>query len=739
MNTSKVKDEETINFIYNSEFIEKHAKPNSALDLSDKNFFHPLLKEIDKNQLTYMEYAILKKIKKLGFIKSEGNKFIAKRNYGFPRLLCHIHDERLQILSRQNNPEHYLSTCNLPPPLCNYLHTLNNIQVSDVIDKEYNKIAAVKILGNYPDTHKPIVFGNNKNTLFAATKRAQKIAPVPDDNVVKDFIEHCKTLIDKDIGTHLDHFSYNYAQWYNHLPAKKQKLIKPMYEFFNKPSHLHNNGVSKKAYGMTYLDYDKLLDESYQAICKAELEERDGKPRMVCAIPQIYKYAMGPVTWKLEEICSKYLKGYCGSKNLSEMEDMINEYADRGFTKVVEGDGSAFDNTQDITLKELDRYLYSKVKDSIYHIPKNLFYKISQSYYKKMRVKVKNEKIPKELETFITYYVLGSVFSGDCDTTLCNTLRMAMYNRYVNDKFGLVYDRDYVVFSKGDDFSVLYKPYVSDEKIKEIYYTFFLPPSDGPDTVTDARQYGLGQILKFLTIGDLNTFKFCSLRSWYKDMHGHVYLTRDPAKLYYLSKYSIKYKTYNHLQRLQYNFDLMLSYLINYPNIDIFTSIAAAHAKKFLELYNTISDENYDFCPYRIMLYRPDGMNTNLTRNRIEDNNSLFDKYIVFFDQEKNEKFYKIDDNYWETIKRLTQVHNLNYHLSPMEVQYINEQINSEFDYQYILNDNDIRNIDEAKQLCQEVFTLKNKYYAKKESYNNKKNCKNNNKKKTKSKKKKAT
>lgn len=701
MNTSKVNNDETINFIYNSPFIEQHAKPNNALDFNDNNIykshiFHPLIKTINKNYLTPMEFRIIKKLTKLEGITETKTSF--KSQYGFPRLLMHIHDTQLHETSKANNYQHYLNVEVIPPPLQPYMHTINNVKVSDVKDKCYNKIAAVKILGNTTDDIKPIVFGNNKNTLFAATKRSIKMAPIPDKLVMQDFIQHSIELIEKDIGPYLDDFGYSYAQWYNHLPAKKQKLIDPIYEYYQQPD----------LFNTKYTNYEKqqILTEAYQAICKAELQEHDGKPRMVCSIPQKYKYAMGPITWKLEEICSKYLQGYCGNKNLSEMETMINQFKDQGFTKVVEGDGSAFDNTQDITLKEIDRYLYRRIAEKVYHLPKDEFLRISQSYYKKMQVKYKDHSL---LKTYITYYVLGTVFSGDCDTTLCNTIRMAMYNRYINDKLGLKYGVDYVVFSKGDDFSVLYKHYVSNDIIRSIYYTYFLP--NDKSILTDNRQFGLGQICKFIDIGGLDSFKFCSLRSWYKNLQGDIILTRDPAKLYYLSKYSIKYKKYNTRQRMQYHLDLMISYLINYPNIIIFKNMAAAHAKKFVELYNNYRQENKNNSIGNIKLSPTIWLSGSAcehdSRLHLVNNNALFDRYIEFYDTTENEKFYKIDDNYWDTIKRLTQVHALGFKLTKDEITYINEQINNEFDANYILQDNDIKQ-DEVDCLIQEVFTLKN-------------------------------
>jgi hypothetical protein len=228
------------------------------------------------------------------------------------------------------------------------------------------------------------------------------------------------------------------------------------------------------------------------------------------------------------------------------------------------------------------------------------------------------------------------------------------------------------------------------------------------DQLVDNRQHGIGQICKFLDIGGLNSFKFCSLRSWYKNLNGDIYLTRDPAKLYTLGKYSIKYKKYNNKQKLQYHFDLMYSYLQNYPNIDIFTYMAASHGKKFLQLLPSVLKSNkHTFkitTPQYNSVITDDGQRIHLLND-----NTIFEKYIDFYDTTPNEKFIKIEEDYWDTIKRITQTHTTT-KLTEDEVNYINEQINNEFDSKFILYDNDIVNEYEARKIIKDVFTLKNKY-----------------------------
>lgn len=670
-------------FTYITEHVLKHAKPPNAL--SKENMFHPNIKYIPSKYRTFNEYLLMKKFEEAGFIEYDKKHQIYKalKNKGFPRLLVSTNDPLLLRLSLERNSEFYQSIETLPPPIKQWLITINNIQPNDIIDKQSNKIAFEQTIGNYLyNSMIPIVYGNNKQTLLAAVKRSMKLAPTPDSKITTDFLKYSKQIILKEVGEYLKHFSYDYSQWYNHLNKQKQDLIKPIHMYYHQPEKFYQDYTNK--------EIKKILTECYEAIVKAELQSPDGKPRLVCSIPQRIKYIMGPITWSLEEIFSKHFNGYCGNKNLNQISELINQYKNLGFEKVVEGDGSAFDNTQDVTLKEVDRFIYRQIYNKIYHVPLKEFKKYSQMYYKKMKVKYNENN---KLHTFMTYFTLGTVFSGDCDTTLCNTIRMALYNRYINDKSGLIYGKDYVLFSKGDDFTILYKNYVSDEFIKKIYSKYMLPSSSSPD-IADTRIYGLGQVLKFLTIGDLNTFTFCSLRSWFKNPQRDIILTRDPIKLYNLAKFSIKYKQYNYQQRAQYNWDLALSYLINYKKINIFEIIAAKHLQQY-EYYKS-KVENFKLNTHNLITNLQQG----LARQHIENNVEQIGPYTIFYDTIGREEFYKIQGSYWETMKRITQM--AEYKLSDNEAQYINKQINDEFDLNQLCMELDIK--------PNEVETMINKY-----------------------------
>lgn len=439
---------------------------------------------------------------------------------------------------------------------------------------------------------------------------------------------------------------------------------------------IHNYYNHKEKLDLTNNQIKRLQTLHYEAIVKAELQPADGKPRMVCSIPQRIKYTMGPITWQLEEICANKLKGYCGGKNLTEMANDINKYLEMGFTKVVEGGGSAFDNSQDVTLKAIDRYIYSRVKNKVYHVPKEEFELISNLHYKTMDVKyvVNNHKY-----TYMSYKVLGTVFSGDCDTTLANTIRMALYNRYANDRAGLKYGEDYIVFSKGDDFSVLYKPSVPDSLIQNIYATYFLTKPEGIYEICDTRVKALGQICKFLEFGAPNSFKFCSLRSWYKDPNNieDILLTRNPQKLYTLSQYAIKTKNMSPLNRVKYLQQQAIDLETNYPNLDVFQIMAQAYREHALQIALYYKGRSKTIMNYYEKLRKS---KQHLTKNYKFTDDPIINKILNSFYEVKERK--KVDDlifnDYWDNVK--LREHQITEQLTKQQAEYINQQINAEFD-----------------------------------------------------------
>lgn len=571
------------------------------------------------------------------------------------RTYIHIFDQEWRNTAKQANEEYYK---HIEEHEHYYNDTIDNINPDDLHctcnnNRNRKKVLFEQILGKNNTDVTAMAWGNCRHTIFAAAKRQLKNAPQPDPDMARDFLQYAKHMIDKYCGEYITHFGYSYADWYNHLPKKKQQRMDKV----------------RIALGLQEGEMPppeemlKLLNMHYEGICKVEIQELDGKPRMVCSIPDIIKYTMGPITWHLEEIFAKHFPGYCGGKNLTEMEDEINELIDAGFTKVVEGDGSAFDNTQDVVLKEVERYIYNKIQPYVYHVDKGLFKYISNMKYKTMDIKITENK---KLKTLMTYHVLGTVFSGDCDTTFANTLRMSLYNHYTNYHSGFELDKHYYLFSKGDDFSVLYRTQVKDQQIRQAYDKTFLPKNKGGE---DNRVAKLGQICKFLEIGQPNSFKFCSLRSWYKDELGHITLTRNPGKFFTLSKYSRKIKCMNPQQRYNYLLDQALALEQSYKGIHVFDTMTTLYKQAAQQInrihHNTLTRSI-------ATLQRDRRITIHLEIDELDENLAS-----ILYNVKHREKQTKVYDDYWESMKKIEKV--TTRLLTQEQLKVVNRQVDLEF------------------------------------------------------------
>lgn len=594
-----------------------------------------------------------------------------KHQLDFPKLFMRIDDPEIKQLATNKNTKSIDFRLRNKQWIADF-NTFDKINCEHIecsckylADYDYEQI-----YGNEPEYNNEtaILYRSCKRTLFAAAKRQIKSAPVPDLICAQDFINFGKKKIDEYLGEYLDDFGYSYNQWYNHLNAAKQKNIDAIITKLQQyPDDIEE--------ALKDPEFQKLLH--YEGICKKEIQGPDGKPRMVCSIPDLIKYVMGPVCWKLEEIFTKHLPCYCGGMNLTEMEEKINHYIDEGFTLVAEGDGSAFDNTQDVMLKELDRYVYSRIADKIYHVPKSWFEYVSQQYYKVMDI-VHVDPLQKKRKTLMQYAVLGTVFSGDCDTTLMNTMRMGLYNWYTNEKADLTFNRDYICFSKGDDFTVMYH-YAYDcdlgrFRIQQAYKRYWLAKNkpDDPTTELDKRQYGIGQILKFIEFGPVESIKFCSLRAWVKDdITNHIYLTRNPEKFYNLAMFSRKTRLRNKKGLQKYLIEQAVALKTNYPKIQFFNMIV----QKYYDAARQVCPATFKDCFDWVESKQHDRRKTL----SLEVDNA-FDKELFYYNKTPREEYYQIGDkqSYWETMQNIQRA---NYtELSDNEAKYINEQINSEFD-----------------------------------------------------------
>lgn len=375
-----------------------------------------------------------------------------------------------------------------------------------------------QLLPTGANTPEIICYNSCDRTLFAAFKRQMMRVYEPDPQIAADFQQYTRDYFDKYVEPVLRTFDYSYSQWFNRLPRNKQDaMLKAEAEIAEK-------------------GYPELCE--YGLFCKREKQEAGGKNRAIANIEPAIKYIMGPVCWALEDCADKYFPGYCGKKSWDDLENLFQQYYSEGFHYVLQGDGSAFDTCQHYELKLIDRLIYQYLAqhNKIWHVNPDDFERLACSEYRELNAKSIGRDGVRRLGSAT---IRGTVFSGASDTTLMNTLRMALYNLYTLERLGLQYGRDFKLLAKGDDFIIFSRvPKLNGCDFESLYLKTWRPKPKHMITNFDDNKGALGMILKFLNVGDYDTIDFCSVTCIPYANHTKFKLARKPNRMDPLAHYS---------------------------------------------------------------------------------------------------------------------------------------------------------------------------------------------------------
>lgn len=426
--------------------------------------------------------------------------------------------------------------------ICYIINVISNLQVlrkTKIIDIPCTckkKFMFKQVLPVGLNTGKVMCYTSCLRTLFAAFKRQLKAVPRPDPKIMDEFLDFSKKFIDKYIKPHISEFDYSVSQWMNHLTSSKQQSIEQIKKDINEKG----------------IDF---LNVVFGLFCKIETQKEGGKNRAIANIDPKMKWIMGPVCWSLEAFFTQFFPGYCGNKSATDLENYLTEQYHAGFTTSAQGDGSGFDLSQHPQCKEIDKYIYSLIKDKVWHVDSSIFWKAVSMNYRKIDAKlISKEGIIRPFSSIIP----GTVFSGSSDTTLMNTVRMALYNHFTLYKAHMKLNNDYKLLAKGDDFMILIHP----EDERRICSAYSLLWSNKPKDPLDFDQNygikGIGQIIKFLKIGDYETIDFCSnavIRYIYNNKIKFK-IMRRPERMIDLAHYNRKAATYGAANLKQFYLDM---------------------------------------------------------------------------------------------------------------------------------------------------------------------------------------
>lgn len=426
--------------------------------------------------------------------------------------------------------------------------------------KGEDELSLAQILPVGANTPEIICYNSCQRTLFAAYKRQMMRVFKPDHNIVEEFKIFTKKYFDTYVEPVLREFDYSYSQWFNKMPRNKQVAMLEVQKM---------------------LQENKLPEEvNYGLFCKREKQEAGGKNRAIANIDPVIKYVMGPVCWALEDLADKYFPGYCGKKNWDNLEDLFQHRSDEGFTTVLQGDGSAFDTCQHFELKYIDRLIYEYLADHrlIHHVDPVDFKRLATAEFRNLNAKM---VISKRFTTLAEATIRGTVFSGASDTTLMNTLRMALYNQFTLEREGLVYGKDFYHYAKGDDFMVFVKqPTWKQQSFESLYYKTWKPKPKHSSTDFYDNQGCLGMILKFMNVGGLDTIDFCSTTCIPYCGGTRFKLARKPNRMDPLGHYSMKAKRMTNAQYKQYLVDQGYAIYASVGNMPFYDAYAQAYYRQ---------------------------------------------------------------------------------------------------------------------------------------------------------------
>jgi len=374
-----------------------------------------------------------------------------------------------------------------------------------------------------------IVWNNCAKTLWASMLRHIAAVPLPDPECIVEYEHFVDNYVMPSLKEHLIEFDYSTSEWYNHLDYKKQQEIDGVKEILNTPCE-------------------------YNLFCKREIQLVDSphdnyndcglpKTRAIAGPQPVDKFVLGPVSWALEAVFADNFDGYCGGVNWEQLEEKITGYYNEGFEYILQGDGSGFDRTQSHELKYLDRQVYNIVADNVHHVEREVFLTKATARYRKLTGKYFDGGITRNVASV---KIDATVTSGNPDTSLMNTARMATFCRFMAHKAHV----EVKVLAKGDDFVIFYKKESEAELLKEQFYKYWSKKNQNL-----GKPYGLGIIIKFITTGTFETFDFCSTHLICDFNRKKFKIVRQWDRIIELGAYSMKALAYSKEQKRQYIYD----------------------------------------------------------------------------------------------------------------------------------------------------------------------------------------
>jgi hypothetical protein len=291
-----------------------------------------------------------------------------------------------------------------------------------------------------------------------------------------------------------------------------------------------------KAIDRDHISANGELKMQYEAFTKIEMQFttvphdwkdtplNDTKERQICGPVDEKKVWANAFINKLEEIASKYKKGYCGRANWIEICEKLDALVLK-ITNPIWGasDGKGFDMTQ---LPEYNALMDELILAAAEHP--------NFSWEEPLELDRLKESLQGSHELNVSvdhgdlkYKTVGRA-SGDGWTTFSNTMLMLSYWEYTYDKVAI---EEYILMAKGDDTLFCHDVNLQDTFLHSVDSVF--------TNRSDEHKHGLGQIVKKIKFGDLTDLDFLS-NEFFLTSQGKYRMTRIPARVFQTLSWTTK-------------------------------------------------------------------------------------------------------------------------------------------------------------------------------------------------------
>jgi hypothetical protein len=362
----------------------------------------------------------------------------------------------------------------------------------------------------HPNWRSPTVKHKCPRTTASACLRTVSNKVQHDPVVFEDYASWCRKYFFPEVLACLDHeeIVVDFDEWLD-SPRYELAYRRNIRRRFNSDYIKDKNSYRYKCFVKRELQFTKCLHEFKNT------SFNDEKERQICAPDEIKKAFANAFINKMEEVCDKYLDGYCGRKNWEGMCKSIEDRR-RFIRNIIDGaaDQSQFDTSCTHPFNGLMNELMEKCarhRNVIWHEPlsvERLMETLEQSLFCKVSAGAGGIN-----------YIADQRCSGDGWTTLMNCWLNLSYWKYT---YYLANIKNYYLCVKSDDSLFGHSNFDHPRFLKAMKCVF--------TQSKESQVHGLGQICKKVNFGAIEDLDFLSNHFFWTD-YGHLRMTRIPARI----------------------------------------------------------------------------------------------------------------------------------------------------------------------------------------------------------------